>query len=85
MDKVRFIGVNQAESKEVVTTFLETRGWKLEVAFDANQRVSQQFAVDGVPYVIVIGPDGKVVYVKTGYEPDGAKQIAEVVRKLLEE
>ncbi|MCB1275499.1 TlpA disulfide reductase family protein [Prosthecobacter sp.] len=84
-NKVRFIGVNQAESKEVVTTFLETRGWKLEVAFDANQRVSQQFAVDGVPYVIVIGPDGKVVYVKTGYEPDGAKQIAEVVRKLLEE
>lgn len=82
--KVRFIGVNQAEPKEQVKTFLETRGWKLEVALDADQRIGQSFGVEGIPHTVVIGPDGKVAYIKTGYEPDGAKKIAETVKKLLE-
>ena len=81
--QVRFIGVNQAEDKESVKTFLSTRGWKFEVALDANQRVGQSFGVEGIPHTVVIGPDGKVAYVKTGYEADGAKQVAEVVKKLL--
>jgi peroxiredoxin len=83
--KVRFIGVNQAEPKEQVKTFLENRGWKFEVAFDANQRVGQSFGVEGIPHTVIIGPDGKVAFVKTGYEPDGARKIAEQVRKLLGE
>ena len=82
--KVRFIGVNQAEAKDTVKSFLDTRGWKLEVALDANQRVGQTFGVEGIPHTVIIGPDGKVAYVKTGFEPDGAKKIAETVRKLLE-
>ncbi len=82
--KVRFIGVNQAEDKDTVKTFLETRGWKFEVAFDANQRVGQTFGVEGIPHTVVIGPDGKIVYIKSGYEPEAAKEIAELVKKLLE-
>ena len=81
--QVRFIGINQAEDKETVKTFLETRGWKFEVALDANQRVGQSFGVEGIPHTVVIGPDGKVAYLKTGYEPDGAKKIAETVKKLI--
>jgi len=83
--KVRLIGVNQAEGSDQVKSFLDTRGWKLEVALDASQRVGQSFGVEGIPHSVIIGPDGKVAYVKTGYEPGGAKKIAEVVRKLLEE
>ena len=32
---------------------------------------------------MIVGPDGKIALVKTGYSPDGAKEVAEVVRKLL--
>ena len=81
--QVRFIGVNQAEDKEAVKTFLDTRSWKFEVALDSSQRVGQSFGVEGIPHTVVIGPDGKVAYVKTGYEPDGAAKIAEAIRKLL--
>jgi thiol-disulfide isomerase/thioredoxin len=81
--QVRFIGINQAEYKETVKTFLETRGWKFEVALDANQRVGQNFGVEGIPHTVVIGPDGKVAYVKSGYDPAGAKEVAEMVKKLM--
>lgn len=81
--QVRFIGVNQAEDKDTVKSFLETRGWKLDVVLDASQRVGQSFGVEGIPHTVVIGPDGKIAYVKTGYESDGAEKIAEAVKKLL--
>jgi thiol-disulfide isomerase/thioredoxin len=81
--KVRFIGLNQAEDKDTVKTFLETRGWKFEVALDANQRVGQNFGVEGIPHTVIIAPDGKIVYVKSGYDPAGAKEVAELVKKLL--
>ncbi len=82
--KVRFVGINQAEDKDTVKTFLATRGWKFDVALDANQRVAQNFGVEGIPHTVIIGPDGKIAYVKSGYEPDGAKEVAEMVKKLLE-
>ena len=36
-------------SKETVKTFLETRGWKFEVALDADQRVGQNFRRHQLP------------------------------------
>ena len=81
--KVRFIAVNQAEPTDQVKTFLETRGWKMEVALDAFQRVGQQFKVEGIPHTVIIDPEGKVAFVKTGYSPDGAEKLAEQVRKHL--
>src|SRR5262249_40266362 len=56
-DRVSLIGVNQSEPAERVKSFLETRGWKLNVALDAGQRISQQYGVEGIPHTVVIGPD----------------------------
>ncbi|MFM2142855.1 MAG: Redoxin, partial [Verrucomicrobiota bacterium] len=57
--------------------------WKMDVVLDAYQRVGQQYSVEGIPHTVVISPEGKVAYVKTGYAPDGAEKIAEQVKKLV--
>lgn len=82
--KVRLIGVNQAETSPVVKKFLEQRGWKLTVALDSGQSVGRQFGVEGIPHTVIVGPDGKIGWVKTGYDPGGAKEAANAVRKMLE-
>ncbi len=82
--KVRLIGVNQAESSPVVKTFLEQRGWSLDVALDSVQVVGRQFGVEGIPHTVIIGRDGKIGWVKTGYDPGGAREAAQAVRKMLE-
>ena len=82
--KVQLIGVNQAESPEQVKRFLETRKLGLAVALDADQKIGRQFGVEGIPHTVIIGPDGKIAWVKTGYEPGGAREVADVVKKLLE-
>lgn len=81
--KVRFIAVNQAESKEQVKAFMETRGWKFDVVFDANQRVGQTFDAEALPHTVIVGADGKIAYVRTGYGPGDARKTAEMVQKLL--
>lgn len=81
--KVRFIAVNQAEAKDQVKAFMESRGWKFEVVFDANQRVGQSFDAETLPHTVIVGADGKIAYVRTGYGPGDAKKTAEMVHKLL--
>lgn len=81
--KVRFIAVNQAEARDQVKSFMETRGWKFDVVFDANQRVGQSFDAETLPHTVIVGADGKIAHVRTGYSPGDAKKTAEVIHKLL--
>lgn len=82
-DKTRLIAVNQAESPDVVKKFMEARGWKLEVALDARQTAGKQYDADSLPHTVVIGQDGRIAWVKSGYSPSGAKECAAAVSKLL--
>lgn len=82
-DKVLLLGVNQGEPGEQVKRFIETRNWNLKVALDSSQTVGRLYGVSGIPHTVVVGPDGKVVLVKTGFSPENEKEIVETVKKLL--
>ena len=82
-DKVKLVGLNQAEAPEQVKRFLSAHQWKLDVVLDASQRVAKQYGVDGIPHTVIVGPDGKVAWVQTGATPDGDEQAGATVKKLL--
>ena len=82
-EQVKLIGVNQAEAPEEVKRFLQTRQWNLNVALDSAQNVAKQYGVDGIPHTVVIGPDQKVAWVKTGYSADGDAEISAAIKRLL--
>lgn len=84
-DEMHLIGVNQGESAEQVTSFLTTRKWSFSTALDVDQAVSKQFGVVGIPHTVVIGRQGKVALVKTGYDPKAAAEIASKIKELLKE
>jgi peroxiredoxin len=82
-DKVTLIGVNQGESADQVKKFLETRGLKFPVALDADQAVGGKYSVDAIPHTIIVGPDGKIAWDQTGYDPDGETEASDAIKKLL--
>jgi peroxiredoxin len=82
-DKVRLVGINQGEPADRVKRFLEVRRWDLPVALDLSQTVGRQYEVSGIPHTVVIGPDGKVAMVKTGFDPENDREIAALVTRLL--
>jgi len=83
-ERVKLIGVNQGESPEQVKHFLDAKNLKFTVAMDADQAVGQKYGVDAIPHTVIVGPDGKVAWMQTGYNPDGESEAAEVVKKLLD-
>lgn len=68
---VRLIGVNQQEAPGKISQFLEAKGWDLDVVLDADRQnpVSKQFGVTGIPTTFVIGKDGKVLMMHSGFSP----------------
>jgi peroxiredoxin len=83
-DKVAFLAVNQGETKEQVRKFLEARNLTMPVGFDATQEVARKYGVEGIPHTVVISREGKIALVKTGYTPDGEKEISAAVEKALQ-
>ncbi|HEV3270902.1 MAG TPA: redoxin domain-containing protein [Candidatus Methylacidiphilales bacterium] len=82
-DRVKLIGVNQGEAPDKVKHFLESRGMKLIVAMDTDQAVAQKYGVDAIPHTVIVGPDGKVAWVQTGYNPDGETEASDTIKRLL--
>ncbi len=82
-DQVQLIGVNQAQSKQEVAQFLETRSWDLKVVLDTDQKVGKAYGVEGIPHTVVVGPDGKIVWAKSGYTATAAQELLEAIQKVL--
>ena len=73
----------RAGAPQLSRKFIEARGWKLDVALDARQTAGKQFGADSLPLTVVVGPDGRIAWVKSGYSPAGAKECSAAVMKLL--
>ena len=74
----------QGETIDQVRKFLDTRDISTPVGFDATQSVARKYGVEGIPHTVVIGRDGKIAFVKTGFSPEGEKEISAAVEKALE-
>jgi thiol-disulfide isomerase/thioredoxin len=84
-DKVKLIGINEAESPDQVKHFMETRGVKFTVAMDADQAVGRKYDPEvAIPRTIIVGPDGKVAWDQTGYDADALSSATDAIKKLLD-
>jgi peroxiredoxin len=83
-DRVKLVGVNQGEAPDQVKHFLQAKNLKLTVALDADQSVARKYGVDAIPHTVIVGPDGKIAWVQTGYDPDGDAAASDVIKHLLD-
>jgi thiol-disulfide isomerase/thioredoxin len=81
--RVRLVAVNQEESPEVVTQFLESRGWDVEVALDGRGEAGHKFRVQGLPQVVIIGHNGIIEHVHLGASPDLEVSLKGVLERLV--
>lgn len=85
-ERVTFLAINQAEPAGQVRGFLEARGWEdLLVAMDNDQSVARSFNAEGLPHSVIIGPDGTIAWVSTGFAAGGSRALVDVVNALLED
>ncbi len=82
-DRVRFIAVNQAEPAALVKPYLKRHGWDFEVTLDSREAVGRKYGVEGIPHTVVIGLDGNVAWVQTGFVPGVGATMKNVIEGLL--
>ncbi|MEM1443578.1 MAG: TlpA disulfide reductase family protein, partial [Verrucomicrobiota bacterium] len=82
---VKLCAINQSESLPIIQRFLDSRNWNdLPVALDFDMKVSRSYQVEGIPHTVVIGKDGTVAWVHTGFTEDLKQKLFEAVAKELQ-
>ncbi len=66
---VRFLGVSVDDDLTVVRRFLHKRGTTVPMGHLAGDAGAQALHLDAIPTVLVIGPEGRIRYRHTGYDP----------------
>ena len=80
-----FLGVNSTETPDVVRSFIERKQLEgFNSLFDFDQSLMNGMGIGGIPHTVVIGPSGEVAHVHVGYTVGAAKEVAQIVRQLLQ-
>jgi peroxiredoxin/outer membrane lipoprotein-sorting protein len=80
---LKVFAVNQAEEKEQILAFLEKKELKLPVLLDGEQKVAEEYGVNGIPHQVVIGKDGKITKVLVGFNPAAPDALDKVVEEAM--
>lgn len=83
-DDVVLLAVNQEEDAGTIREFLSGRAWQLQVGLD-NGTIARRFQVQSLPQTIIVGPDGKIAFVKVGYSTDLRPSLNKAIKSLLSE
>lgn len=65
-DKIALLAVNCGEDEQTVTGFLEQNGYTFPVALDLEGEISSLYPTDGIPYTLIIAPDGTISSIQLG-------------------
>ena len=61
-DKVAVIGIDVGESKAKVGSFVRKKGILYPIALDPKGRVAKLYNVRGIPTVVAVNQDGRIIY-----------------------
>ncbi len=81
---VAFYAVNLREDSETVQKFFTDTGLSLPVALD-DGTLSEAFGVNGIPHTVIIGKDGNIKSVHTGFADDLDAQLTGEINAALAE
>lgn len=77
------LGVNLDEDSQDAQSFLKSVPAKFSVAFDPAGKTPRQYGVRGMPTSVLIGPDGKVLWVHSGFRQGSGAELEEKIRVVL--
>ena len=75
--------ISRGEERKTVETFIEKMGYTFPIGLDGDQSIYKKYASNYIPRSVVVGKDGKVVYVAVGYDEEIAKAIDNAIAEAL--
>jgi thiol-disulfide isomerase/thioredoxin len=79
----RVVGVNVDQKTDDAKAFLKTTPASFDVAFDQSGKTPKTYAIKGMPTSILIGPDGKVISVHSGFKNEQRAELEAQIQQAL--
>ena len=80
---LRVLGINLDQKSEDAKIFLTDTPAKFDVAFDVSGKTPRSYAVKGMPTSVLIGPDGKVLMVHSGFKDESRAELEQHIKHAL--
>lgn len=78
-----FLPISRQEKYETVKAFREKTGYTFPMGLDTDRKVFSLFATETIPRNFVIGKDGKIVFMETGYSEESFQKLIQEIEKAL--
>ena len=72
---LQVVGINLDRKRDDAERFLAELPATFTIAFDAAGDSAKRFGVKGMPTSVLVGPDGKVLYMHTGFRDEERAQL----------
>ena len=80
---LRIVGLNVDQKTEDAKNFLKETPASFDIAFDQAGKTPRAYAVKGMPTSVLIGPDGKVLLVHSGFRGEQQLELEHKIRLAL--
>lgn len=80
---VKILLIDVGEEPEKVKEFVKANGVTLPVLMDRYSLVSKKYGAKTLPTLVVIGKDGNVKAIRSGYTDGDEKKLDEILKELL--
>ena len=80
--KIIAVSIDQAQNINKVKPLVDSHGWEYEVLLDPNSELRQAFAIQNIPYVLLVDGKGNIVYRHMGYTDGDEEELIAKVREL---
>jgi len=79
----RVVGINVDQKTGDAMTFLKSNPAGFEVAFDQAGKTPRNYGIKGMPTSVLIGQDGKILMVHSGFRSDQRDQLERTIKLTL--
>lgn len=74
------VSIDDSRATAMVKTYSKSQGWTFPVYLDPNSDLKRSLNFQNVPYTMIVGKDGKIVWQHTGYEEGSENELFEKVK-----
>lgn len=76
------VSVDDSRATAQVKSYAKSQGWDFASYLDPNSDLKRSLNFENVPFTIIVGKDGKIAYMHSGYEEGGEFLLYEKVKEL---
>jgi thiol-disulfide isomerase/thioredoxin len=81
---LRIVGINVDQKTDDAMTFLKGNPAAFDVAFDQGGKTPRNYAIKGMPTSVLIGPDGKILMVHSGFRSEQRDELERQIKLKLD-